>query len=150
MKIYRKRVKGIIEKWCDSCNKTYGLQQFLPDVNGLHKKGTICKSCRDLESKKNKLSQIKDRLKDYAKAEHVSVEDLIKIYEKQNKSCNICFKEFPVEKISKRNGLFVDHCHESGKIRGLLCLKYNSGLGMFNDNVNLLSNALEYLKLHKS
>lgn len=149
MKPYKKRIKGPILKWCDSCNKTYGLQFFLPDVNGTHKRGVICKYCRDIQSKKDKLEQIKNRLKDYAKAEHISVEELIKIYEKQNKSCAVCFQEFPVEKISKRNGLFVDHCHTSGKVRGLLCLKCNSGLGMFNDNINLLTNALEYLKIYK-
>jgi hypothetical protein len=42
--------------------------------------------------------------------------------------------------------LAVDHCHESGKIRGLLCLTCNVGLGMFKEDVDIMKNAIEYLK----
>ena len=43
--------------------------------------------------------------------------------------------------------LLVDHCHESGKVRGLLCRKCNSGIGMLKDSPKLLRIALEYLSL---
>ena len=39
----------------------------------------------------------------------------------------------------------VDHCHETGKIRGILCALCNRGLGNFQDNQNLLLKAIEYI-----
>ena len=39
----------------------------------------------------------------------------------------------------------LDHCHDTGKIRGLLCVKCNSGLGMFKDSVETLKAAIDYL-----
>ena len=40
----------------------------------------------------------------------------------------------------------IDHCHTTKKVRGALCRKCNLGLGYFNDNSELLSKAVEYLK----
>lgn len=58
------------------------------------------------------------------------------IIEQDNK-CKICKEE-----LSKPN---VDHCHKSGKIRGLLCRGCNHGLGNFRDNQEFLLRAKEYL-----
>jgi hypothetical protein len=52
--------------------------------------------------------------------------------------CTIC-QETP------ERGLVIDHCHVTGKIRGVLCHHCNSGLGFMRDNTNYLSNAIEYL-----
>lgn len=41
--------------------------------------------------------------------------------------------------------LHIDHCHTSGKVRGLLCGRCNRGLGMFLDSPNLLVSAIQYL-----
>jgi hypothetical protein len=40
----------------------------------------------------------------------------------------------------------IDHCHITGKVRGLLCSKCNKALGLFSDNLNTLEQALKYLK----
>ena len=40
----------------------------------------------------------------------------------------------------------LDHCHTTGKFRGLLCSKCNNGLGMFGDSLDGLYKAIEYLK----
>lgn len=42
--------------------------------------------------------------------------------------------------------LAVDHCHTSGKVRGLLCLKCNTALGLMGDDVERLAAATDYLK----
>lgn len=40
----------------------------------------------------------------------------------------------------------VDHCHTTGKVRGLLCINCNRGLGAFRDSIQNMEKALEYLK----
>jgi len=62
----------------------------------------------------------------------------------QNWVCAICGKK----ETSKRGNLAVDHDHKTGKVRGLLCHKCNSGLGSFGDSPELLKSAINYLKLY--
>lgn len=70
---------------------------------------------------------------------------------KQKGGCAICKQAPGLKKLA------VDHCHSTGKIRGLLCTSCNISLGGFKDNVNYLTRAIEYLskdystsKIHRS
>ena len=72
----------------------------------------------------------------------ISIEEYEQKLKEQNYSCAICNRhrdEF------KRN-LSVDHDHKTGKVRGLLCVKCNTALGMLNDNVEYFTAAIMYLK----
>ena len=68
------------------------------------------------------------------------------IADSQNNVCSICGKP----ETSKRNGfvqsLSVDHCHKTNINRGLLCHKCNIGLGVFEDNIDVMASAISYLK----
>jgi hypothetical protein len=69
------------------------------------------------------------------------------LFLRQKGLCAICKQ--PETFVDKRTGkvidLAVDHCHETGKVRGLLCRQHNFGLGFFKDNPNLLNVAANYL-----
>jgi hypothetical protein len=73
-----------------------------------------------------------------------SVEDYEMLVVKQNGACAICGSTDPKNKRAKR--LYVDHCHASGLIRGLLCRPCNSVLGFVGDSVELLRSAIAYLE----
>lgn len=67
--------------------------------------------------------------------------------EQQGGVCAICGKpETNVVGISgKASRLAIDHCHDTGKVRGLLCMRCNTGLGKFYDNKDMLRKAVAYL-----
>lgn len=62
------------------------------------------------------------------------VEALFRIFTK----CPICGK--------KATRLQIDHCHRTGKVRGLLCARCNRALGQFGDSIKGLMKAVNYLK----
>jgi len=87
----------------------------------------------------------KERLRIYNRKSHYGLTDeqFNILLEKQNNSCAICKTPF-IEDIKKRGS--VDHDHETGKVRGLLCVTCNLGLGAFRDDPMLLESAVGYLK----
>ncbi len=43
----------------------------------------------------------------------------------------------------------IDHCHDTGRVRALLCGKCNTGIGMLRDNPELMELAAEYVRRHR-
>lgn len=66
--------------------------------------------------------------------------------ESQGNVCAICRSNNTRD---KHGVMAVDHCHSTGKIRGLLCFKCNSALGNFDDNKQLLIETLKYLEKYE-
>jgi hypothetical protein len=66
----------------------------------------------------------------------ITQEEFEKLYDRQDGLCAIC-------RVKKASHL--DHDHDSGKIRGLLCGGCNRGLGLFEDSVKNLRSAINYL-----
>jgi hypothetical protein len=70
-------------------------------------------------------------------------ERYLELLVEQNFQCVICKTKEPG---GRHNNWHVDHNHDTGRVRGLLCWLCNSGLGKFKDRVDLLENAVKYLK----
>jgi hypothetical protein len=85
----------------------------------------------------------KEELKEYdlKRKYNISLKDYNFLLQKQNYKCAVCNKVF-------QNGknTHIDHNHKTGKIRGLLCGKCNKGMGLFEDNLILLEEAIKYLQ----
>jgi hypothetical protein len=64
------------------------------------------------------------------------------MFKAQNGICAICSQEPPNHHKKRLN---VDHCHSTGKIRGLLCDACNRGIGLLKDSPVILNNAISYL-----
>jgi ribosomal protein S20 len=161
-------------KTCTKCKKELPLDYFAPRDNG-RRLCSWCRNCSK-EYKKNYWASIKDEMKEYKKKwyqenqerckeqcreryqnadkkhhAHVVWKNKLKrdfgineetyfiMLEQQNNVCKICQK-------SDKRRLCVDHCHKTGRIRGLLCQRCNKCIGQFEDDPELLTRAIEYLK----
>lgn len=74
----------------------------------------------------------------------ITLEEYNSLLEKQDGGCAICGNKESGNK--KRKVLYVDHDHNTGKVRGLLCHYCNFGLGNFRDNTDYLKRAIAYLE----
>ena len=117
------KAKGITE-WCKVCKSAYRTKNRKDNPEAWKK--------RDLKS-------------DLKKLYGMSVETYEFMRLRQNGRCACCGEH---ESKFKRR-LNVDHCHQSGEIRSLLCQKCNPGLGYFDDSVKKLQMAITYLKKFK-
>lgn len=77
----------------------------------------------------------------------ITLEDYNRILEKQGGGCAICgaTRTGVKEPGKAEHSLYVDHNHETGEVRGILCSRCNFGLGQFQDNPELLMKAVDYL-----
>lgn len=70
-------------------------------------------------------------------------EQRLALLSNHHSGCEICGDEV----LSAR--FHVDHCHDTGKIRGILCNGCNSGLGFFRENIERMEKGIQYLRIHK-
>ena len=101
-----------------------------------------CNDCyKEYRKKNSKDPKELNRLYQKKNKYGLNSEEYLNLFKQQDNKCMICGCEF-----TDRNKGFVDHDHVTGKIRGLLCNKCNTLLGMANDNIDILENAINYLK----
>ena len=85
----------------------------------------------------------------YNKMYGITLKDYDFMLEQQNYKCKICgvSSELIMEQSGK--SLSVDHNHTTNEIRGLLCNSCNSGLGHFKDDIDIMNEAINYLRNSK-
>ncbi len=126
---------------CNTCEETKPTADFSPRndcTRGFH---YFCKACANISAKKwnaeNKgRAAISQRWSNIKKLYGLSRTEYETLYEKQGGGCAICTTEHEV--------LSVDHNHDTGEVRGLLCSQCNTGIGMFKENDLLMQAAGEY------
>jgi len=139
---------------CSKCGKEKSITEF--SKRNSRKRGYqyACKDCCRKYRRKHKDKSIlynkeywknnKKRLSAYMKFYHYGVtpEDYDKLYKKQNGCCALCGRH--QSELTKT--LCIDHDHKTGKIRGLLCLSCNRGVGYLQDDAELCLKAYQYLR----
>ncbi len=78
-----------------------------------------------------------------AKVHGLALEQFLAMFESTGGACWICGKQCTMR---GKSHICIDHCHATGKVRGLLCPVCNKFLGAFKDNPGLLRKAAEYLE----
>lgn len=141
-------------KECTKCKKTLTLRSFSKHNTARYGRNSVCKTCEALrvgiwqknnpervKVNQNKCSQkpkTKKYRRNWALKKHygISLDRYNEMLSQQNGCCAIC-------RVS--TSLHVDHNHRTSKVRGLLCGDCNRGLGLFKDNTESLSTAIQYL-----
>lgn len=113
-------------KKCSKCLLIKNENNFANNKTRLDGKESWCKSCRSFNLRESKYG--------------ISEEEYKMLFDLQHGQCEICRKSF--------ESLCVDHCHITGKVRGLLCITCNWALGSAKDNPAILAGAILYLKKH--
>lgn len=124
-------------KECKNCNNEF--EVLLIKIR--QGKGLYCSiDCyNDFRSKNKRDPKYLDRIAQKKYKYGLNESEYLNMFETQNNECAICEKSFNEVRAC------VDHSHDNGLVRGLLCDKCNKGLGSFNDNLELLKKAVEYL-----
>jgi hypothetical protein len=147
-------------KKCPSCKLDKSLLDFAIRQSGarIGQAVTYCKLCNGEKQKERKQRDpsIYRRVEWPSKLKNIygiTVDDYYKMLDAQGGGCAICATRVPSQrkrKYVKTEMFFVDHCHATGKVRGLLCSRCNRGIGFFDDNPSRLEMAATYLKDNSS
>lgn len=87
------------------------------------------------------MAGLKNRKSSYKRKYGITLGDYEEMLENQNGECATCHRQ-----CSTGKNLAVDHCHYSGRVRGLLCARCNLALGLVNDSVHILLNLIDHIK----
>jgi hypothetical protein len=142
---------------CKGCSVEKPVSEYYKK-GALRKDGTqtyraFCKECYNAQSmdtyfeqsgkEKQKKRSFRSLMASYGITEEIYEQERIN----QNYCCKLCGTH---ENTQHHGRLHVDHCHETGLYRGLLCNVCNMGLGAFKDNTYVMQKAIEYLNENRN
>lgn len=131
---------------CRICNEEKPLNNFSIDKRWKNTYKLDCNSCRN--KKRRSMYDPQQRREEGLKNLYgITIEDLNSMYTNQEGSCAICGIGIILHSGQTKKGkAHVDHCHTTKQVRGLLCTKCNTLLGMAEDNKETLKKAIIYLE----
>jgi DNA-directed RNA polymerase subunit M/transcription elongation factor TFIIS len=145
-----------IEKPCRVCKLVKPLEDFSPRKANRDGRTNVCRPCHNEYRLERRVLDSESRRKGYShhlKARYgLTLEELEAMIERQNGLCEICHQLPTPEQMAYRKtsqGLNVDHDHETGKVRSLLCTPCNTMLGAARDSTDILKWGIEYLYEHR-
>ena len=156
----------VAEQACNRCRITQSLSSF-PLRKDTGKYGATCHKCLYKDAKivrqtpegKKKRSDAQRKVQDPLRQKDyhlkssfgISLAEFNDMVDNQNNVCAICKKSETAKdaRSGKLKSLHVDHDHETGMVRGLLCTRCNIALGLVRDDRTILGNMMEYLEMGK-
>jgi len=129
-------------KRCCTCKQLKIVTEFHKNSSVKDGLNAQCKNCNKIVKKKYRKNN-KAKIKDYNLKQYgISLDGYNKIFQKQQGKCAIC----GIHQSELYRSLDVDHNHNSGKVRGLLCNSCNMKLGIFEAQFD---NFINYLRRQK-
>ena len=157
------------KKICKICKEEKDLESFSSCKGCKNNKSSRCKTCtnkhmkkyvennpvykerrnqraRDFRSDNHELSKLIVKFSCYKKLGlNITKEEYQNMYIQQEGKCKICSNS----PTGFKKTLCLDHCHDTLKVRGLLCDNCNAGLGKFKDDIEIIEKAINYLKTNR-
>lgn len=121
-------------KWCGGCNKSYPSDEFYRNGKERDGRNHRCRTCERAYSESHRRWHKIKYLYGLTKDEYLLISRA------QGDVCAICGRT------DTGRALVVDHDHETGKVRGLLCLKCNRAIGLIGDDADMLNRASQYVR----
>lgn len=146
---------GDTSRECGGCHLVKPYSEFSPRrvLNGVTLYKSKCKACCAEQARAwfhaNKAQHRETRHRHNLRALYsLTSERYAEMLAAQGGRCAICGLDEPNAhgRTGTKFRLSVDHCHDTGRIRGLLCQKCNRAIGLLGDNVDLLRKAIAYLE----
>lgn len=103
------------------------------------------KATREWKLRNPELYIQRSRDKEYRRKYGISLEQYDELLKAQQGVCAIC-----ATSCDTGMNLAVDHCHDTNKIRGLLCKNCNTAIGLLKEDLETMTKALEYVKFHSA
>ena len=132
--------------WCKKCEKEYAYKWRANNKDKWNSYNKVWKKnnpdkIKDYKSRMYNIDNGKSAINKMKYTHGIGIEEYNVMHKGQEGRCAICGSR----KASKFGRLYIDHCHGTGKIRGLLCRNCNAGLGMFKDDPEIIMEAATYL-----
>jgi len=109
----------------------------------------------DAETRKRKNARYRDgrstawhRHWNLRKTYRMTEQDYQKLFDAQGGVCAVCSRPETATRAGKAMSLAIDHDHETGKVRGLLCGRCNTAIGLMSDSPEVLTKAAAYIAAH--
>jgi len=128
------------QKWCPDCGTVKPLDDFVRNAGMPSGREPYCKPCHNIRGKASKDKVGGSRTYHLKRRYGITAQDADAMLERQDGLCGIC-RRAPAG--------HVDHDHETGAVRALLCFNCNGGLGQFKDDPAVLRAAAEYVEEHR-
>lgn len=138
----RNLCRNCYDKWLKKHNPEYRWNQISNTKNWIENN----QEKRKKYFNKWRAKQDPEYIREYKRAKllekyGITPDEYKKLFKKQKGKCAICNKK-PI----KGRNLAIDHCHETGRIRGLLCFRCNFGLSYFSEDAEMLLRASKHIK----
>ena len=130
---------------CSYCKVEKKYSEFGTQKTFKHGIGYSCKECSAKRQRELYVyDPVRERNRLYRYLYGITLDDYDRMLTSQNNRCAICNNTSTGRKGTKY--FAVDHCHTTGKVRGLLCHGCNAGIGYMKDDIELLEKAIAYLR----
>lgn len=143
-------IPSVVKIGCGQCRQCKYARKRAYEQANPEKRNAARKKVRDAKPEQHRATVKKwrdrnpDKVAGYELKKNygITLEEYNVILTRQGGKCACCGRD---QNTCGRK-LFVDHCHETGRIRGIICNRCNYGIGALGDNIEGVQRALEYLK----
>ena len=130
-------------KTCKDCGESKPLSDFYKTRKYYR---SYCKPCHKMRSTEERKGKDVNKWRTIKSKYGLTREGWDDLWDSQQGMCKICNTAMTTEERMSKTKAVVDHCHDSGKVRALLCHRCNVAIGLLREDKTIVENVLVYLE----